>query len=56
MDMVPTLLGAVAGTITRDAEVLTRSTSGCDFCDFTTDYAKANEMVEDSPLPEQSDA
>lgn len=43
MDMVPTLLGAVAGTLTRDADVLTGSTCGCEMCDVCTDYAKASD-------------
>ena len=40
-DLIPTVLGAVAGTLTRDAEVLTGNTCGCDMCDACTDHAKA---------------
>ena len=42
-DLTPIVLGAVAGTLTRDAEVLTGSTCGCEMCDACTDYAKATE-------------
>lgn len=40
-EMVPTLLGAVAGTLTRDLDVLTGTVCGCTVCDATTDYAKS---------------
>ncbi len=40
MEMVPTLLGAVVSTLTRDLDVLTGTVCGCTVCDNTTDYAK----------------
>jgi hypothetical protein len=40
-DVAPTLLGAVAGTLTKDMDVLTGSVCGCTACDVSTDYARA---------------
>ncbi len=45
-EMVPTLLGAVVGTVTCDLDVLTGTTCGCTVCDFTTDYAKASTDIQ----------
>ena len=45
-NLVPTMLGAVAGTLTRDAEILTGSTCGCSACDACTDYARAGGVLE----------
>jgi hypothetical protein len=38
-DVAPTLLGAVAGTVTSDAEVLTGHAPYNYACDFQTDWA-----------------
>jgi hypothetical protein len=53
MDMVPTLLGAVAGTRTRDTRVLT--TAGFDprACDWMGDYGRVGDV--DSAPPELED-
>jgi hypothetical protein len=52
--MKPVLLGAVAGTRTRDAEVLTRSCTPTNACDWTSDYAMghATELDEHGPSEE----
>lgn len=39
-EIAPTVLGAVAGTLRRDEEVLTGSWRGTTVCDWMTDYAR----------------
>lgn len=41
LDIVPAVLGAVAGTVTTDIDVLTGTVAGCLLCDACRDDAKA---------------
>jgi hypothetical protein len=41
LDLAPVVLGAVAGTVSTDMDVLTGTVAGCLVCDFTRDDAKS---------------
>jgi hypothetical protein len=51
-ELTPTMLGAVAGTMTPDADVLTGSTCGCSACDGCTDYARTSALEHRGPAAE----